>query len=218
MVDAVFLGGQHVADDAGQVFGIGGGADLVVDHTDLLFFLAQAEHGADEVMAVFAEGPAGAQDEVTGHEGADRILALDLAHAVDVAGAVRIVDLPGLVPGAGENVVRGDEDDLGADGQGSADDVHRAHAVDGGADFRLGFRLIHVGIGGAVDDYCGTVGKDIVFDGLGIGQVKILHVHTAAFNAPGLQQAHRVPAQLACVSGYEHFHHPVCTPLKCNEE
>ena len=50
----------------------------------------------------------------------------------------------------------------------------------------------------------------ILLDSLAVGQVKVLHVHTAAFNAPGFQLTHGIPAQLACVSGYEHFHsrHP----------
>ena len=157
-------------------------------------------------MAVLAEDPAGAQDEVAGHEGADGVLALDLAHAVDIAGAVIVVDLPGLIAGAGEDVIRGDEDHLGADAQGGADDVHRAHAVDGGADLRLGFSLIHVGVGGAVDDGSGAVGLDVGFDGFAVGQVEVLHVDAAAFDAAGLEQADGVPAQLAGVTCNEYFH------------
>ena len=65
---------------------------------------------------------------------------------------------------------------------------------DGGADFRLGFGLVHVGVGGAVDDGVGAVGLDVVFDGLAVGQVEILHIHSAAFDAPGFQQTDGVVA------------------------
>ena len=106
MIDTVFLGRQDVADDAGQIPGIGRGTDLVIDDADLFLLPAQMQHGADEIAAVFAVNPAGAQDKIAGHQGTDGVLTLDLAHAIDIQRAVGIVNLEGLISGAREDIVR----------------------------------------------------------------------------------------------------------------
>ena len=57
-----------------------------------------------------------------------------------------------------------------------------------------------------MDNGGGTVGKDVVPDGLGVCQVKVLGINTAAFDAPGFQKTDGIPAQLTRVSGNENFH------------
>ena len=47
-----------------EVAGEGGAADLVGDDVDLVAVLGELEHGRDEVLAVRAEQPGGADDRV----------------------------------------------------------------------------------------------------------------------------------------------------------
>ena len=46
VINAVFFRGQHIADHAGEIPGIGGRADLVIDHADLFLFLTQVQHSS----------------------------------------------------------------------------------------------------------------------------------------------------------------------------
>ncbi|MNY60779.1 hypothetical protein D3C86_1973750 [compost metagenome] len=80
---------------------------LIGHHAQRLALAAQAQHGLDEIVAVRAEHPAGAHDEVAAAIGRQHHLAAQLAGAVYPGGADRVgfpVRLAGI---AGKHVVGG---------------------------------------------------------------------------------------------------------------
>ena len=84
--------------------------------------------------------------------------------------------------------------------------MQRAHGIDGGADLGLGFRLVHIGVCGAMDDYVRRVGPDISEHIPGLRQVEVILVHPAAGNPARFEQTDHFPAQLAPVTGNENLH------------
>ena len=107
MVIPVLVGLDHVHQQPGQVQGIGGRADLVAHHPQLVVGLAQLEHGLDEVLAVQAEHPGDPHDEILLQRRADGQLAAQLGLAVEIQGLIVLaVRLPGGLPLAVEHIVR----------------------------------------------------------------------------------------------------------------
>jgi len=227
VVVAVAVGLDHIDEEAGQVKGVGGGADLVVDDADLVVGPADAEHGLDEVFAVFAEDPGDADDEVFVKEGGDGELSVQLGAAVDVEGAVVLaVGLPGVGALAVKDVVGREVEHLGAGLFGGDGDVAGAAGVDGGdfGDVVLVLGGVDGGPGGAVDDGVGAELIDGCGDGGGVSDVELDvgggghggAVGDAAVDrgdvganglvAPGDGFVDYIVAELAAHAGDENFH------------
>ena len=206
MVDAELVGLDHVAQQARQVRRVGGTAELVAHHLHFGALAAQAQHGLHEVMAVQAEHPGRAHNEVPGHEAADGFLALSLGEAVDVLRAIGGGGLVGLVAIAAEHIVGGDIEQLGIHRQGGADKVQRAHAIHGSALLRLLLGAIHRGVGRAMDDGVRGIAAHGGHHGLAVGEVKVLIVHALGLDIQGGEALHHVVAQLACNACNQYLH------------
>ena len=135
---------------------------------------AKAQHRLDEVRAVRAENPGGAQDHVAVEPLADRPLAGCLAGPVDAERPERIVFGVGRRLGAVEHVIGGkvDERDPGL-GRGFGQ-MGRPIGVDGECRIRLRFGAINGGIGGGVDDQRRPVALHDVPDRIPIGDIEIV--------------------------------------------
>ena len=112
---------DQVKDGGGQVIGPGGAPPLIGHHADAVSFLHKAEHGVDEVGAVLAVKPCGAEDDAFGAGFAEPPLSFRLGSAIDSGGVWRIRFLVGPGPaifyngGTGKDIVGGDVEQSGAE-------------------------------------------------------------------------------------------------------
>ncbi|MNZ88863.1 hypothetical protein D3C78_1077650 [compost metagenome] len=130
----------------------GRAAVLVGYHAQLLALAPEAQHGLDEVVAVGAKHPTGAQDNVTAAIGSKHSFAPQLAGAVYPSGSGRVgfpVRFAGI---AGKHVVGGNVEYGSAQALGSQCQMGNAIAVHRPGPLRLALGLVHRGIGGGVDD------------------------------------------------------------------
>ena len=188
---------------------------------------ADAEHGLDEVFAVFAEDPGDADDEVFVKEGGNGELSVQLGASVDVEGAVVLaVGLPGVGALAVKDVVGREVEHLCAGLFGGDGDVAGAAGVDGGdfGDVVLVLGGVDGGPGGAVDDGVGAELIDGCGDGGGVSDVELDvgggghggavgdaavdrgDVGANGFVAPGDGFVDYIVAELAAHAGDEYFH------------
>jgi len=160
MEGAVVFGGDEPGYFAGEVFGVGGGEHLVIDHGEFRALFCQPYHGLDEVAA-FATGAGGAEeggdtdDEVLVAEVADELFAGELGLTVDI-GWDRCVEL-GVGGGAGfcfaaEDIVGAYVDELSADLLRHHSDVSGADCVYQKSLVRVGLAVIDAVKGGGIDD------------------------------------------------------------------
>ena len=162
MVVAVFVGFDHIDQEPGQVIGIGGSADLVVDDAYGVMVFASVEHRLDKVLAVDAEDPRNSDDEVFVEKGADCQLSFQFALSVDVERRiVLVVRLPGAFALTVKDVVCADVDHFGVDGFGGLRDVARALRVDG-----VDFGAVLLVLSGIHGGPCRTVNDRIGMNGL----------------------------------------------------
>lgn len=172
-VGAVFGLGTpgDVQQGGGDVAGIGGGAALVGYDAEAVAFAAEAEHGFHEVVAVFAEHPGGAQDDVARAGGLHGLFAGQFALAVYRLGIGRVGFAVGVFGAAVENVVGGNMQDGGACGVGAAGEVFGTFDVGGIGGGRFAFGFVHGGVGGGVDDHGGLFALDGLQYGGTVGDV-----------------------------------------------
>ncbi len=160
MEGAVVLGGDEPGYFAGEVSGVGGGEDLVIDHSKFRAFFCQPYHGLYEVTA-FAAGAGGAKkggdadDEMFVAEVADEVFAGELGPAVNV-GRDRCIKF-GVGGGAGllfaaEDIVGADMDELGADFLCHYCDIAGAEGIYQQGSIRVGLAVIDAVKGGSIDD------------------------------------------------------------------
>lgn len=201
---------QHVEDGLGHVAREGQASQLVVDHGDLrepvlgvCDAVGQRLHGLDEVVPL-ADDPTGAHDVVARAPGHGDV-AGGLGLAVDGQrgeGLLLVMDLDRAV----EDVVGGhvhEGDTVPGAGAGEKGGTGRVGLPGGGAALG-GLRLIHGGVGAAVDH--GAVERPVVFrvgrrvghvEGVDVAEVEVLR-HAALLG----QRADRA-AQLAVAAGDE---------------
>ena len=163
-----------VISAGGQVAGVGRAAELVVDHGELVARGGELEHRVDEVLAVRAEDPGGADDRVRrGRGGLHRELARELRAPVgaDRAGGRVLGVRLGRV--AGEDVVGGDVDDVRAGLGGRGGQVPGAVAVDPRGGGFVGLGAVDVGVGRAVDHRVGLGVAHGGADGVGVRDVEV---------------------------------------------
>ena len=136
----------------GEVAGVCGTAELVVDYRDLVALGAEPQHRVDEVLAVRAEHPRGADDRVRRRRGGlDGALAGELRAPVGADRAGRRGFLVGRGRVAREHVVGRDVHDVRAHLGRRRRDVAGAVAVDQRRLRLGGLGAVDVGPGGAVD-------------------------------------------------------------------
>jgi hypothetical protein len=153
--------------------GVGGAADLVVDHDHRAAALPEAQHRLDEVASVRAEEPGGANDEAlpVDQRGCPLPRELGAAVRVDRIGIVGLAVGPALT---GEDVVGRRIDDLGVHLRGGVGDEPGALRVD---QRRVGLRLlgpVDVGPGRAVDHRAGALAGDDALDPGGVRDVEVV--------------------------------------------
>ena len=131
MISAVLLGLDHIREQHREIQGIGRRTDLVVDHAEFRVVLADTQHGLDKVVAVHAEDPGNADDEILTELLPHRFLAVELGHAVDVLRIeISAVRLPGCRALTGEDIVRADVHHLRVDFTAGSREIGGAEPVD----------------------------------------------------------------------------------------
>ena len=186
--------------------GIGGGAALVGHDAEAVAFAAEAEHGFHEVVAVFAEHPGGAQDDVARAGGLHGLFAGQFALAVYRSGIGSVGFEVGAFGAAVENVVGGNMQDGGACGVGGAGKVFGAFGVGGIGGGRFAFGFIHGGVGGGVDDHVGLLALNGLQYGGTVGDVEFTAVVSGYLKIVGGGLLDEGLANLAMVAGDEEFH------------
>ena len=179
MVEAVVVADAQFQNMIGQVHRVGGVAQLVIDHVDLVVGPAQADHGLDEIFAVVAVEPGRAHDDVAAAEVADILLTQQFGLAVsrDGRGLRAFIQRNAAVGRAREHIVGGDVDQPGVDLVAGQGQVARPDGID--PERRVTGRLtaVHVGDRRAVDHRIRLVAADIVDRGLPVGDVQFVHIH-----------------------------------------
>ena len=84
MIVAVFIGLNHINEQASKVVGVGRSTDLIADNAQGSELSAEIQHRFDEVFAVLSEYPCDTDDEIFIQGFADCELALELCLTVDV--------------------------------------------------------------------------------------------------------------------------------------
>ena len=227
MVIAVFFRFDHIHQQAGQIQGVGGRADLVTHHPQGIVFLAQSEHGFDKILSVFAKDPGDTDDEEFLQGVRHRLFALQFGLTIDIQRLVILaVGLPGHLALTVEDVVGGDIDHFAAQLFTDVCNVLSANSINC-ADFLdlvVVFCQIHSGPGSTMDHHIGASLCDGRIYGCGIGNIHggighgtdsravldaaVLGCNVAAYTritAP-CQLIHDVMAQLACHTGNKYFH------------
>ena len=131
MISAVLLCLDHIREQNRQIQRIGRRADLVVYYAELRVGRADAEHGLDKVVAVHAEDPGDADNEILVKLLPHRFLAVELGHAVDILRVeIAAVRLPGRRALSGEDIVGADVHHLRIDFAAGRRKVFGAEPVD----------------------------------------------------------------------------------------
>ena len=168
----------------------------------------EPQHGGDEVAAVRAEQPGGADDRVrAGRRGGDGLLAGELGAAV---GALRHRSRPTRCTASArvavEDVVRRDLDDERAGALRGGRDVAGGGAVELGRRGLVRLRAVDVGPRGAVDHRVRARGGDRHARGVGVADVELLARQRGDVVARARGGGGDVVAQHARGAGQEQAH------------
>jgi len=143
---------DQIEDGVSEIVTKGGAAALVVhDLQPAGAPIDLCPHGLDEVAAVVAVEPGGANDEIRFHA-SSVLLAAQLGTAIGTHGPDRVLLRVGTIAIAGEDIVGGDLDEPGADPVAGRCQVAHRGAVDRQRQPLVGFAVVDRGEGGAVDD------------------------------------------------------------------
>jgi len=155
---------QQVAHDGGQVGGVGGAADLVVDDTQPWPLRQQPADRQDEVARPGAEQPARADDLPRRRQPLDGLLPRGLAATVPADRPSRIVL---VVPAVGlpvEDVVGADVGQPDVAGAAALGQQRRRLGVDRPGQVALALGAVDVRVGRRVDDPVGIVSFEQAVD------------------------------------------------------
>ncbi|RMT83547.1 hypothetical protein ALP39_04901 [Pseudomonas marginalis pv. marginalis] len=211
VIDAPFpgLAGLPTLDQCAGAAGNGAGpcwrANLVGHDAHLRFLLQQTLHGQQEILARVGVDPTGAQNQVFAAHRCNRLLARQLALAVDTQ-RVRRVDLGvGRRLAAVENVVGGVVNQRNAQGLGFLREDAGGDGVDGEGGVRFAFGLIDCRVGGGVDDQVGAMGAGLLADLLRFGQVELVAAEHNQLAQP-LKVLLQCLGDLAMLAGNQNLH------------
>ena len=176
-VSVYFTVVDYVDDGVGQVLGIGGCAGLVEDNVELWACRREAEHGLDEVFAVFRVKPGRADDYVAASAFEDCLLAVQFGAAIGSGGFERLVFGTRCVAEiAAEDVVGRDVDQGDAIVGGSFCEIANRGGVDLLGDILLLFCAVYVGVGRTVDNGLEVVAAHSECHGFGVGYVEVIGI------------------------------------------
>ena len=184
-------------DRLGDIHGGGGAADLVGDHAERLTLDGEAHHRLQEIGAVNAVDPGGAQDRVSRVGGAHRGLAVGLGATVDAERCDRIVLGVGAAPAAVEDVIGREMEDGHAGCRRVASASTRGPATlprCGGV--RLALGPVDGGKTGAIDHQARPPRGDHGGRGAGIGDVDLGARHAECRHAASGGERHQLPPDL----------------------
>src|SRR3569623_1479548 len=189
---------------------------LFCDHAQFISFSGEAQYGLDEVVAVHALYPGGAQDDVALPALAHGLFTGGLAGAVDVDGIVGVVFLIGVLLGAVEDVVGGDvylrdiRPGASRGEMGRAITIHRVGLV------RFGLGLVDGGVRGGIHHHVECTGRDHCVYRVYVGDVQFGALGTHRRHAEFFRATHELPTDLAVSAGHQylgmfggHGHQPV---------
>ena len=151
-------------------------------------------------MAIDAEDPGNADDEMMVYPFADFVFAESLSQAVVAGCAARGVNFKRLLALSIEDVVGGKVHHPGTDGLAGLGNIFRAGDIDRIAEVAVVFGAVDGGEGGTMDNGVRRIGPDIGIDGFGLGQVEILDIDAAALDAEGLEAPDDIKAELAIIA------------------
>lgn len=203
-----------------QVVGVGGCANLVEDHAQLLFLLPQSQHRLDEVVAESRVEPCRADDDMLWTYLRHSHLTCQLGGAIHTVGAGDV----GLGVG---RVLRAIKYIIGADlhhpsvtlGHGNSQ-VSWCLGVESRCQSLVALRLVHGRVGGAVHDAIDFVFFHEPVDGVAVGDVQFVDVGVkpVVLRIILLQHLHFVSqlAIAACDEYVHSFNPPQIEVLRCD--
>ncbi len=149
--------------------------------------------------------PAGAQDQVFAADGLDRLLAGQLAGAIDAQRVRRVVLVVGFGLAAVEHVVGGVMDQRHAEARGFFGEHLRAAGIDREGLLAVGFRRVDGGIGRRVDDQVRPQQAHLLANLLRYGEVQ--RIVPEGEQLAGTRQLRlQLAGQLARAAGDQDFH------------
>ena len=156
MIITVLVRFNHIDEKSAQVERVSRRTNLVVNDADRIVSLAHLEHRLDEVLAIEAEHPCNANNEILFKRPAHSEFALELGFSIDVERFVILaVRFPRRSATAVKHVVRADIDHLCINFFSDASDVFCTFSVNC-KDLRLLvfiFGKVHCRPGGAMHNY-----------------------------------------------------------------
>ncbi len=200
---------EELGADLGQQATPGGGADLVIHHLEFLPLPQQALHGEEEVLAIAAIDPTGAQYQGRGAGVEKPVFTIELGGTIDIEGAGFIILLVGALSLTGEDKIRGVmEDGHAALGEQAAQQAGGI-PIDTLRQVLFSLGLVHRRVGGGVDDDIGPGLAEDPGNGLGVGQVQGPLPATIEGSArqisQGRQGALQLPADLTVGANQQNF-------------
>ena len=124
-------------------------AHLVEDHSQLWFFCSEAKHCEQEVFAVFAVEPRGAENQVMAYCGG--VLSGQLGAAIGAGGVgLQLFAAGGVMRGSAKDIVGGEVYQRTADGLHGLGHISYGVAVDAQRCSFVALCFVYIGVGGAV--------------------------------------------------------------------
>ena len=152
MVGAVLIGLRELQNRPCQIIGKRRTPVLIRDHTDTAGFTGFPKNRFDEVLAVKAVEPSGADDEVLGADRAHEDFARPFGATIGVDGADGVSFFAKREIGAGENVVGGDVQQRAALADDVFSEVLRAQSVYFKSMVLIDFNVIDSGHRSGIDN------------------------------------------------------------------
>ena len=159
-------------DSCREVRRVGGCADLVEDDAQSVALQAQSNHGLDEVVAVGRIEPCGTEYDRVGTVCEECLLASQFGSSVGGTGCYGVALAAGNPSLAGEDIVGADMNDLGA----CCGEVLYGFCIDTQCGRLVLFRLVDIGVGGAVDNQVNGIVAHEGVHRLAAGDVEFRHI------------------------------------------
>ncbi len=197
---------RHARDGIGEVRGEGRRAVLVGDDADLLPLLREPQHRLDEVRAIRAADPGGADHRAARIGGEHGPLPRFLGRAIDAerAGRIGLGIRAALEPV--EDIVGGEMHEGRAARSRRGGEPAGAGRVHRLGQLRLVLRAVHGGVGGGVDDEVGRGRFHRRRDAGAVGQVELGRLQRGDLVALRQQPGEQGPRDLALAAGDENAH------------
>ena len=178
-------------------------AELVGDDLDLVAGGGETDHRLDEILAMGAVEPGGAQDQVARRRLPNRRFPGRLALSVDADRRDRIVFAVSTRLGTVENIVGRNVNDRNAGLVRRFAEHLRSGGIGLPGGLRLAFGQINLGIGGRIDDQGGLQSRHDIADGRPVNDVNFVDVEADDLDLPRRRLRGEFPSQLAVSAKYK---------------